>query len=112
MRQILSVVVAKTYEIQLGYIVKRRKFILAVSALPAAFLPVSAVAGCLQYQTSTVRCGTCGGDGREDSGSRIGLPRSEWKNKHTCRACGGSGTIQKRRCVSYDRPKSSGGYQK
>lgn len=91
---------------------KRRNLIFAMTALPAVFLADSAIAGCLQYQTSTVKCGTCGGDGLEDSGSRIGLPSSQWKNKHTCRACGGRGSIEKRRCVSYDRTKPSSDYQR
>jgi len=91
---------------------KRRKFLLALSALPAIILADSAVAGCLQYQTYSVSCGLCGGDGREDSGRRIGLPRSEWKNKHTCRACGGSGRVNKRKCVRSERTRPSSSVQK
>ena len=90
----------------------RRNFLLAFSALPAIVFTNSAIAGCVRYENYTVRCSLCGGDGLEDSGKRIGLPRSEWKNKHTCRACGGSGSVTQRKCTSRERSKPSRAIQK
>lgn len=68
---------------------------------------LTATAGCVQWTTTNVSCGLCGGDGLEDSGTRIGRPRHEWKNKHTCRQCGGSGRVQQKNCIKWEDTKPS-----
>ena len=84
-----------------------RNALLVATLTVLALASQSSLAGrvCTQYQTSQHSCSTCGGDGLEDSGNRIGRPKSEWKNKHTCRRCKGSGTVTRKTCIAWKETK-------